>query len=98
LATAVDDQRHFLAVFRRLDGRTFSGGFDLADLRIARGFKFGYEFLVGQAMGRRQDANYHQTAKDCPVGWSHDLRSSVVERRKWMIVEAGDAVHDQLDF
>jgi hypothetical protein len=32
LATAVDDEGHFLAVFHRLDGRTFGGRFDFSNL------------------------------------------------------------------
>ena len=32
LAAAVDDEGHFLAVFHRLDGRTFGGRFDFSDL------------------------------------------------------------------
>jgi hypothetical protein len=47
LAAAVDDEGYFLAVLRRLDGRTFGGGFDVSDLRITRGFKLGYKFLLG---------------------------------------------------
>ena len=32
LAAAVDDEGYVLAVFHRLDGRTFGGGFDVSDL------------------------------------------------------------------
>jgi hypothetical protein len=52
LAAAVDDKEHFLAVFRRPDGCTFGGGFDVPDLRMACGFKLRYQFLLGQGKSR----------------------------------------------
>ncbi len=52
LAAAVEGEGHLLAVFRRLDGRTFSGGFDVPDLRITRSFELGYKLLPGQCVGR----------------------------------------------
>src|SRR5437879_1320229 len=38
LAAAIDDEGNLLAVLGRLNGCAFSGGFDIPDLRIARGF------------------------------------------------------------
>ena len=75
LAAAVDDEGHILAVFHRLDGRTFGGGFDVSDLRITRGFQLGYQLLLGQGLGRREDASHHQSEKDCLRDCSrrHDL-------------------------
>src|SRR6266481_4700513 len=83
LAAAIDDERNVLTVFRRLDGDTFGRGFDVPDLRIARGFKFGYKLLLGQGMGRREDAKYHQTPKDHLKDWSrrHDPSSWLSELR-----------------
>jgi hypothetical protein len=76
LATAVDDERHLLAVFHRPDGDTFGGALDVSDLRVACGFKLGYKLLLRQGVGRRQDANDRQT-KDCLRDCSrqHDLCS-----------------------
>src|SRR6202011_5599735 len=80
LAAAVDDEGHFLAVFHRLDGRTFGGGFDVSDLRITSGFKLGYKLLLGQGIGRREDANHQQTINDRLGDCSrrHDLCSWLV--------------------
>ena len=66
LATAINDKGHFLAVLHCLNRNAFGSGFDIPDLRIAGGFKLGYQFLLGQGIGRRENANDHQTAKeDC---------------------------------
>src|ERR1700730_3586337 len=67
LTAAVDDEGYFFAVFRRLNGDAFGGGFDVSDLRISGGFKLGYKLLLGQGMGRREDANQDQKKRlrDC---------------------------------
>jgi hypothetical protein len=44
LAAAVDDERHLLAVFHRLDGRTFGCRFDVSDLNKLRQ-SLGCEFV-----------------------------------------------------
>jgi hypothetical protein len=84
LAAAIDDEGHFLAVFHRLDGRTFGGGFDFSNLRITRGFKLGYKLLLGQGMGRREDANHQQRVKDRLRDCSrrHDLCSLACANRE----------------
>jgi len=63
LAAGVNDKGHCFAVFHRLNRNTFGGGFDVPDLRIAGGFKLGYQFLLGQGTGRRERADDRQTAK-----------------------------------
>src|SRR5882672_10126481 len=84
LAAVVDDKGHFLAVLHRLDGRAFGGGFDVSDLRITRGFQLGCQLLLGQGMGRREDASHHQSEKDCLRDCSrrHDLCSLACVNRK----------------
>jgi len=64
LATAVNDEGDVFAAFRGPDGRTFGGGFDVSDLRITRGFKLGYKLRLGRGIGRREDTDDQQTAKD----------------------------------
>src|SRR4029450_451280 len=62
-ATAIDDEGHVLTVFRRLDGNAFSGGFDVADLRITCRLQLGHKLVMGQGMSRREGASHHKTAK-----------------------------------
>src|SRR5215216_7224083 len=84
LAAAVDNKGDVLTVFRRLDGGTFGRGFDVPDLRIARRLKLGYKLLLGQGMGRRENADYHQTPQDYLRDCScrHDLSSSLCGSQK----------------
>jgi hypothetical protein len=70
LAAAVDDERHFLAVFHRLDGYTFGGGFDFPDLRITRRLKLGYQLQLGQGVGRREDASHCERRKERSIDCS----------------------------
>jgi hypothetical protein len=49
---------------------------DVPNLGIAGSFNLGHKLLLGQCIGRREDANHHQTPKDCSRGFSrHDLFS-----------------------
>src|SRR5258708_29107397 len=75
------DQRDWtarkLAVFHRPNGGTFGGGLDVSDLRITRGFKFGYRLLLGQGTDRREDAT--------ESGQGHRRRMGAAERhRSWL--------------
>jgi hypothetical protein len=57
LAAAVDDEGHFLAVFHRLDRRTYGGGLDVSDLRITRGFQLSYKH-VSEGLRQAQVLDY----------------------------------------
>jgi hypothetical protein len=68
LAAAVDDDGHFLAVFHRLDGRTFGGGFDVSDLRVACRLKLGYKFLLRQRAAVDGGVAKRTAAAECAAG------------------------------
>ena len=52
LAAAVDNEVHVLAVLRCLHDLSFVPGFDVSDLRIARGRELGDELLLRQGLGQ----------------------------------------------